>query len=57
MINNNKQLLIIISVLAIIIGIFLRFYLYNKTISGKPPRLDEQYQFYNVNQKPNSFYL
>ena len=32
MINNNKQLLIIISILAIIIGIFLRFYLYNKTI-------------------------
>ncbi|WP_297277445.1 hypothetical protein [uncultured Brachyspira sp.] len=53
MINNNKQLLIIISVLAIIIGIFLRFYLYNKTISGKPPRLDEQYQFYQTEKHFN----
>ncbi|AEM22588.1 hypothetical protein Bint_1972 [Brachyspira intermedia PWS/A] len=49
MINiNNKKLLIILSVTAIIIGIFLRFYIYNKTILGNPPRLDEQYQFYQT---------
>lgn len=53
MINNNKQLLIIISILAIIIGVFFRFYLYNKTISGNPPRLDEQYQFYQTEKHFN----
>lgn len=49
MINiNNKKVLIILSIAAIILGIFLRFYIYNKTILGKPPRLDEQYQFYQT---------
>ena len=45
---NDKKLLIIFSVITIIIGIFLRFYIYNKSISGNPPRLDEQYQFYQL---------
>ncbi|OEJ14260.1 hypothetical protein BFL38_05675 [Brachyspira hampsonii] len=44
----NKKSLIILSIIAIIIGIFLRFYIYNKSIIGKPPRLDEQYQFYQT---------
>ncbi|WP_240516501.1 hypothetical protein [Brachyspira sp. G79] len=48
MIVNNKKLLIILSIAAVIIGIVLRFYIYNKTIIGKPPRLDEQYQFYQT---------
>ena len=45
---NNKKLLIIFSIAAIIIAIFLRFHIYNKTIIGEPPRLDEQYQFYQT---------
>ncbi|MEI0530021.1 hypothetical protein R4I97_00520 [Brachyspira pilosicoli] len=45
---NNKKLLIILSAVVIITGIFLRFHIYNNTILGEPPRLDEQYQFYQL---------
>ena len=45
---DNKKLLIILSIIVVIIGISLRLYIYNKTITGYPPRLDEQYQFYQT---------
>ncbi|WP_020003578.1 hypothetical protein [Brachyspira innocens] len=53
MIVNNKKLLIILSIAAVIIGIVLRFYLYNKSIVGYPTGLDAEYQFYQLNKAIN----
>ncbi|MEI0559946.1 hypothetical protein R4I99_14560, partial [Brachyspira intermedia] len=50
---NNKKLLIILSVIAIIIGIFLRFHLYNKSVVGYPIGLDGEYQFYQLQKHIN----
>ena len=50
---NNKKLLMILSIIAIIIGIVLRFYIYNKSIIGHPPSLDYEYQFYHLKKYIN----
>ena len=53
MIVNNRKLLIIISITAIIIGIVIRFYLYNRTIVGYPVGVDGEYQFYQLQKHIN----
>ena len=54
MINvNNKKLLIILSIIAILIGIFLRFHIYNKSVVGYPIGLDGEYQFYQLKKSIN----
>ncbi|WP_300370068.1 hypothetical protein [Brachyspira sp.] len=50
---NNKKLLIILSIISIIIGILLRFYIYNKSIVGHPVGLDGEYQFYQLQKLIN----
>ena len=53
MIVNNRKLLIIISITAIIIGIVIRFYLYNRTIVGYPVGVDGEYQLYQLQKHIN----
>ncbi|MEI0559049.1 hypothetical protein R4I99_09990, partial [Brachyspira intermedia] len=50
---NNKKTLVILSIIAIVIGIALRFYIYNKTIIGYPSSLDFEYQFYHLQKYIN----
>ena len=50
---NNKKTLIIFSVIAIIIGIFLRFHMYSKSVVGYPIGLDGEYQFYQLKKSIN----
>ena len=45
---NNKKILIIFSVIAIIIGMVLRLSIYNKSIVGHPIGLDGEYQLYQL---------
>ncbi|WP_288300527.1 hypothetical protein [uncultured Brachyspira sp.] len=52
-INKQKAILIILIVLSIIIGIFLRLYIFNKTIVIEPKDMDGKYQFYQLNQYIN----
>lgn len=52
-INKQKPILIILIVLSIIIGIFLRLYIFNKTIVIEPKDMDGKYQFYQLNQYVN----
>ena len=51
--TNNKKLLIILSITAIIIGIVLSFYRYNKSLIGHPTSLDPEYQFYQLQKYIN----
>ncbi|WP_157154729.1 hypothetical protein [Brachyspira murdochii] len=53
MIVNSKKLLIILSITSIVIGIMLRFYMYNKSIVGYPIGLDGEYQFYQLQKHIN----
>ncbi|PTY40127.1 glycosyltransferase family 39 protein [Brachyspira hampsonii] len=49
----SKKSLITLSIIAIIIGIFLRFYIYNKSVLGYPVGLDGEYQFYQLQKHLN----
>ena len=52
-IKNQKLPLILLIIASIIIGIFLRLYIFNKSIIGEPLGLDGQYQFYQLNKYIN----
>lgn len=52
-INKQKAILIILITVSIIIGIFLRLYIFNKTIVIEPKDMDGKYQFYQLNQYIN----
>lgn len=52
-INKQKAILIILITVSIIVGIFLRLYIFNKTIVIEPKDMDGKYQFYQLNQYIN----
>ena len=63
-INKQKAILIILITVSIIIGIFLRLYIFNKTIVIEPKDMYGKYQFYQLNQyinqknfQPKEFFL
>ena len=53
MINKQKLPLILLIIMSIIIGIFLRIHIFNKSIVIEPKDIDGKYQFYQLNQYIN----
>ena len=53
MAKKQKLISIILAAVSIIIGIFLRLYIFNKTIVIEPKGMDGKYQFYQLNQYVN----
>ncbi len=46
--NNQKYLFIVLVIFSIVLGVFLRFYLFNKDVKDYPIGLDGEYQFYHL---------